>query len=378
MKARFTANVVLGKILLAASVIKSKNVIPILSCLQFKIANAKGGCRAVASDGETFISVEVPMEVLDEDKVSFCVESQDMLNCLRNLGDSTVEMSMSKDFTSLSFNYESGRFKIPCHPADEYPKPKCDMDDASRLEIGGGVLANALHSSIIAVCNDELRPMMNGINIAYGKKKVEFAASNSKILVYVSCQQEDNKQAEGSFTLPSKAAKSLISILKTSDCPVSIGHDSKKAIISAESFTMAVSLCEGKFPNYKAVIPSQEKNSVHVTVSKDELLQTLRRVLPMSSDTSRVTFSFLPDKICVDAEDVDMGMKASETLPCTSNEGTGVNICFNGYLLADLIKNIDDELILFEIENEKKSVIVRAAEAVSRDSYLSLIMPMAK
>jgi DNA polymerase-3 subunit beta len=127
------------------------------------------------------------------------------------------------------------------------------------------------------------------------------------------------------------------------------------------------------------VIPSDPEERVRI--SREPLLETVRRVSLLSSEKSNsVKLVFGEDQLEVTANSPDVG-EARETLDIPYR-GKSMQIAFNPEFLMAPLRNLDGESVLLDLIDEMSPGVIRvpstAPDAGPSDSgsFLYVLMPM--
>lgn len=139
---------------------------------------------------------------------------------------------------------------------------------------------------------------------------------------------------------------------------------------------MISKLIEGKYPNYAAVIPSDNPNKMQI--ERMPLLNAIRRVSIFGNQsTHQLRLSISNRTLQLSAEDIDYANEAREDLNCNYN-GEDMDIGFNSKFLLEMLANLDTEEVLFEFSQPNRAGLIKQIvdeEVVDKD-ILMLIMPL--
>ncbi len=148
----------------------------------------------------------------------------------------------------------------------------------------------------------------------------------------------------------------------------------RNADVYTENFEMTCRLIEGKFPNYSAVIPKDNPNIV--TVNRDALMATLRRVLIFSGAASTlVKLQLSPSKLTISSQDIDFAMSAEESLLCEYS-GNPMSIGFKGPSLLEIINNIQGEDVIVRLADASRAGVIIPAEQKENEEVQMILMPL--
>lgn len=353
-------------------VVNSKAALPVLSSILFTPKH--NHVEITTSDGDTFLSMRLPHESCDITEC-FCVGAQDLLSALKNLGEVMVTMNVDK--STITCEYGCGKFTLPRTDAQEYPTPKMDIEDSTKRVTGGKKILRAIEKTKFAVASDVLRPVLNGVHFDFSSKGLVCAATDGHKLA----RYADNTVLGGvegdsqlHLTLPIKPSNILSSILASLDEDITIMFNDRVALFYSPSFSLTTRLVEGKYPNYEMVIPKE--STVSAIIDTASIASALRRVTPMSSIYSElVKLTFEGEKVTLVAEDVEFMKSAKEEIHCDFT-GQPMTICFKGTSLMELLGNIEDNKVVMEMTDASHACVIYANDAMGKDKYLSLLMPM--
>jgi DNA polymerase-3 subunit beta len=175
------------------------------------------------------------------------------------------------------------------------------------------------------------------------------------------------------FTMPKKPSNILLTILSAIDGDIKISFNDKAISVNNKDFKLSARLLDFKYPNYESVIP--KSSPITITADKNSLLNALKRVLPMANDSSYlVEMDFGQGQVTISAKDIDFSKSASETVTCDCD--AELKIGFKGSTLIEILRNINDDNVVIELDNPSRAGVFFSAFELTRDEYLSLCMPM--
>ena len=115
---------------------------------------------------------------------------------------------------------------------------------------------------------------MSGVFFQFSSESLTFVATDAhKLVKYTREDISANESAE--FIMPKKPLNILKGILAASDEEVTIEYNNSNAKFSFENTQLICRLIDGKYPNYEAVIPKENPNTL--SISRSELLNSVKR-----------------------------------------------------------------------------------------------------
>lgn len=355
-----------------SKVIKSKNTQPILDNFLFKLE--AGVLTITASDLESTLSTKHTLENSNEEGI-IAIDAKRLMDIVKEFPEQPITLNIDNETKNIDIITSNGKFSVVGLDAEDFPTPqKIKEDERKAFVFESNLVLEGINKAIFAVADDELRPVMNGIYIQITPENIKFVATDSHKLVRYT-RSDIEVDTEGDFILPHKPASILRNIFPKEKGNVSLEVDGKNAIFSTENYTLICRLIEGSYPNYAAVIPSE--NPISITVDRLDFHNSLKRVSACSSQSSNlVRLDFSPNATKVSAQDIDFSIAGHETI--NSNlEGSEITIGFKSLFLMEIVNNLTTPEITIELSDPARAGIIvpKDAENDSEDT-LMLLMPM--
>lgn len=351
-------------------VINSKNSLPILDCFLMQLK--ENTLLLTASDGETTLTTQLEVNSSNEEGC-FAVSSKTLLDALKEIPEQPLTFDVNTQTQEITVYYQNGKYSLMGQTADEYPQIPTTGTNTVHLTLDTQALLSGITRCIFATADDELRPVMNGIYLDINSEGITFVASDGHKLVRsrnLSLQGNDR----AAFILPKKPANLLKNLLPKEQGNVEIDFDDRNATFTLENYRMVCRLIEGRYPNYNAVIPTN--NPFRATVERATLLSALRRVSVFSSQASSLVKLHLDNnQLHVSAQDIDFSTSAEESLPC-EYEGHSLSIGFKSPFLIDILNNINSPEVVIELADPSRAGVIVPVEQEENDDLLMLLMPM--
>ena len=378
-KIKFKTSDLLPKVAQAVQVVSQKNTISILENVLLQHLEGNN-MNITASDGETWLTVNTAVEHIDGE-VNCCINAQRINTALRSLGnDMDVEIEFNEENHIAKFKYPSGSFEFPFLDANEFPNPSTSEDDIANVELLNKHLLDGLSLTEFATDTDSLHPQFNGIHIDFEclPNQIVFVATDTRKLVKYTQKLDVSLETlcDKGFTLPKKAATIILQLLTNE-------NDGKSCYMSFSERTFALEcngarlstrLISGRFPNYNAVIPTD--NDKMAIVNRDALIGALKRVMAFANQKMMMaTLTFENNKLLLKTQDIDYSTSAQEIVECTyDNEPITIGFPCNG--LIDVVKNIRCEDVAIKMSDPQRAgIIVPSSQPVDTE-YISIQMPI--
>jgi DNA polymerase-3 subunit beta len=156
---------------------------------------------------------------------------------------------------------------------------------------------------------------------------------------------------------------------------VKIEYNQINAFFSFENVSMVCRLIDGRYPNYDAVIPTNNPNVL--TIDRLSLLNSIKRVAIFANQsTHQVRFKISGKELTLSAEDIDYSNEAKERLTC-SYEGEDMEIGFNSKFLQEMLSNLDNDDVKIEMSAPNRAGLILPVDTENeKEDILMLVMPV--
>lgn len=369
MKFVISSSVLSSRLMTIGRVIVQKNTIPILDCFCFDIQGTT--LTITASDNDTTLTAKAELNECDSD-VRFAVNAKTLQDAIKAIPDQPLECYLNTESYELTVEYQNGQYKLMGQSAEEYPTPAISDETRLEFDLECQKLVPSITRCMIAAANDTLRPQLNTICFDIHSQEVSLVSSNGNQLALTKLAMPE-LNAEGSYLLGTRPASLLKGMLAKAEGNVHFSIGQRTAIVHTEEYSLTSRLVEGRFPNYRSVIPQDNPNIV--TVNRLALVSALRRVLVFANAQAvLVKFRLGPNTMNISSQDIDFGKSAEENMLC-DYMGTPMRIAFKGSVLLDLINNIEGDDITLKLSDPSRAGLIVPAKQKEGEEVLMLIMP---
>ena len=369
MKFVISSSVLSSRLMTIGRVIVQKNTIPILDCFCFDIQGTT--LTITASDNDTTLTAKAELNECDSD-VRFAVNAKTLQDAIKEIPDQPLECYLNTESYELTVEYQNGQYKLMGQSAEEYPTPAISDETRLEFDLECQKLVPSITRCMIAAANDTLRPQLNTICFDIHNQEVSLVSSNGNQLALTKLAMPE-LNAEGSYLLGTRPASLLKGMLAKAEGNVHFSIGQRTAIVHTEEYSLTSRLVEGRFPNYRSVIPQDNPNIV--TVNRLALVSALRRVLVFANAQAvLVKFRLGPNTMNISSQDIDFGKSAEENMLC-DYMGTPMRIAFKGSGLLDLINNIEGDDITLKLSDPSRAGLIVPAKQKEGEEVLMLIMP---
>jgi DNA polymerase III subunit beta len=353
-----------------SGVLNANNTLPILDNFLFELNGTS--LHISASDLETTMTITVALNNAAE-AGSIAIPAKLLLDILKTFPELPLTFTVNMENMLVEISAGDGKYKLSGHNADEFPRIPV-IENATKLEINSLSLAQAINKTLFATGNDELRPVMSGVFCQLNESDITFVATDAHKLVRykrtdIACDEV------AAFILPKKPLNQLKNILASLDVPVKMEYNNVNAFFSFENINLICRLIDGKYPNYDAVIPTN--NTKKLTIDRGILLNAIKRVSIFANQSTRqIRMQISGQELTLSAEDVDLSNEAKERMNC-QYEGEDIEIGFNSKFLLEMIVNMDTDEVLLEMSAPNRAALILPVNNENKEEdILMLVMPV--
>ncbi len=370
MKFIVSSSLLLKNLQAILGVINSSNTLPILDDFLFELKEDE--LTITSSDLESTMSVTLKPDKSVEPG-SIAIPAKILVDTLKTFADIPVSFTINEENQSVEISAGEGKYKLSGHKSDEYPRTPA-IENATSIELTSSILAQAINKTLFATGNDELRVVLSGVFCELSPEDISFVATDAHKLVWY--KRRDARSADSAnFILPKKPLNLLKNILSAQEFPVKIEYSRTNAFFSFQNIHLICRLIDGKYPNYEAVIPTENPNKL--IIDRNSLLTTIRRVsIFANQSTHQVRFKITGKELVLSAEDLDFSKESKDRLTC-DYEGEDLEIGFNSKFLMEMLNNIDTDEVQLEMSAPNRAGILTPVNNENKDEdILMLVMPV--
>lgn len=352
-------------------VISSKNTLPILDNFLFKLEG--NTLHVTASDLETTLITTLTLDSAEDDGL-IALPAKIILETLREFPEQPLTFLFDIESMGIDILSSNGKFSIVGQNGSEFPALPQLNPTHNTVNLPHDLLLSGINKTLFATADDELRPVMNGINIEISPLEITFVASDAHKLVRYK-RTDAKADNDASFILPKKPASLLKNLLPKEDFDVKLQFDEKNAFFELTGFKMVSRLVEGKYPAYNSVIPLNNTNKL--VIDRVEFYNTLRRVSVFANQASNlVRLKLTATSLIVSAQDIDFAISAVEKINCEF-DGQEMEIGFKSTFLIEILSNLASTDIKMMLSDPSRAGLLLPAEKdVDHEDVLMLLMPM--
>src|SRR6266849_1770768 len=349
------------KLGIVARAVSTRASVQILSGV---LLQAEGGrLHLAATDME--LSLRSSLDAQVEGEGSVVVPGRLLVDLVRLLPDREVTIEHRAEESVVHVTPGPSTSTLNTYAADDFPRLP-DLDAVGTFTVDRESLLDTVSRVARAASRDESRPVLTGILVRFEAGKLVMAATDSYRLS-VKETELSGEVPELEAIIPARALGELSRIAQAGDS-VELGVHENQVVFAADDVWLTTRRIDGQFPNYKQLLPEAFEHDV--TISRNELLDVVRRVGVMVQRNSPLRLRFAEGELTISAQTQDVG-EARESLPVQFS-GEPLEIGFNAEFLREGIESVTTDEIQLRLISPLRPGLITAAG----DDFWYLIMPI--
>jgi len=352
------------------NVVPQKPTLPVIA--NFLLKGSPDGLSVSGTDMDMSVTTLVRCEV--EGEGSITVNAKRLMGIVRELPEGKVTIEIEGEKVGVRFEHGSSSL-MGMSPSD-FPVVK-DSIDGVPVSISGKDFFEIVDKTSFAVATERTRIALTGVYWRVSSDDMTMVATDGHRLSLV------GRKFKGDGQIMERVSEAIVppKALNLSARIFAGGTELEKVVFGDGMIlfdfgeTRVFSkLIEGPYPDYAQVIPTG--NSKKVIVGTGELEAAVRRVSVLSNSmTHQIRFSLSPGKMEISTSNIDIGGEAREVVE-VRYEGDSLLIGFNAHFLLEILRRMDTEEVLIELETPTSACILKPYSKEEKGEHLYLIMPL--
>jgi DNA polymerase-3 subunit beta len=387
MKLKITKDLFLRALSQVSSAVERRHTLPILSNLKLEVTLTH--LTLTASDLEVELVAVVPLpEGACLEVGSTTLSARKLMDICKSLPSAALIDLQSTDDRRCQLKSGNSRFMLGTLPAEDFPLLSGGSSDSlnsgTRLQVDQRALKRLLDKTAFAMAVQDVRFYLTGMLFEASESQLRTVTTDGHRLAMF----ETPAVLEGSQSVqaivPRKGVLELQRLLGTEESQLSIlvgreflsvtliqqnkPHEGQEIVDIEIRFT--TKLIDGKFPDYRRVIPKNGDKVMQVAL--DEFKQTLQRVAILSNEKLRGVFLQLNDhNMQMRANNAEQDEAVEDLL--INYQGAPLEMSFNAQYLLDIINVFEGSTLQMTLSDANASALVQDP---SENGAVFVVMPM--
>lgn len=392
----------LKPLLMVAGIVERRNTMPILANVLIR----KNGADVsfIATDLEVQISAHATFGV-DQDQAELTVNARKLIDILRAL-PATGDVRLSLNASKLVIQSGKSRFSLQTVSATEFPTLTELVKRDLQVTLTSSQLKHLFNMTYFAMAHQDIRYYLNGTLMVFQRQRVHTVGTDAHRLAHCSLPVDkvEGIEPEGvmedllpigevgaveevnhgevveaiekpepsvDVIIPRKTVLEMQRLLPDSEDPVIVDVGIGQIRFRYGDVELISKLVEGKFPDYKRVIPTGYTR--HFEVDRERLLGSLNRAAIMTSDKLRsVRIQLENNVMTVSSRNAEQEDALEEIDIDYSFEPLDVG--FNVAYLQEFLSSVKAETVQWSVMPDTNASILLSVPG--DESFQYVVMPM--
>lgn len=356
--------------------ISSKTTIPILTGLKLVLTEA--GLMLTGSDAdisiEAFISADDEKNELEVGSTgSIVLPARFFGEIVKKLPEDTLTLEVKDNFQT-ELRSGPAAFTINGLDANNYPNlPVIDTD--KQVVLDAAVLKQLIAQTVIAVSNQESRPILTGIHLVLANQELLAVATDSHRLSQRKIQLDIDADIHYDVIIPGKSLVELSRTVGDDVENVEMRIAENQVLFVAGTTSFYSRLLEGNYPETSRLIPTS--SSTQVEFNAPQLLSAIERASLLSHESHNNVVKLALDpatnKVTIYGNSPDVG-NVEESLNGQNLSGEELEISFNPDYMKDALRSFGQTEIRVAFTSALRPFTLVPTE--DADHFIQLITPV--
>jgi DNA polymerase-3 subunit beta len=352
----------------AQGIVEKKTAMPILSNVLFTSLE-EGKVTITATDLEVGMTGEHDANVIKGGSIT--ISARHLFDIVRSLPDDDVTIK-KLDNNWAEIKCGNVEYKMLGMAAEEF-QGLPDIENVELFSVDPLSLKEMIEKTIYAVSTDETRYNLNGSFLEKTDEGFRMVATDGHRLSMIDSKlaEDVSKSAFGEgIIIPKKGLLEMKRLIESEEGECAIGLDKNNLVFKMDNVTVIMRLLDGKFPEYRQVIPDQQK--IVLKLDRKMLFDSLKRVSILSSDrTLGLKVNLKKNLLQINTSNPDLG-EAREDIDI-DYDGPELTVGFNAKYLLDALSSINTQEVNLSLEDDLSPGVFNP---IDNDKYTCVVMPM--
>lgn len=296
------------------------------------------------------------------------VPAKKLLDICRSLPENS-DIAVQMQGESCILTCGKTKFTLSTLSAAEYPNLESWQGEVE-LSLSRLQLRKLLDDTAFSMANQDVRYYLNGLLFEVDNGTLTAVATDGHRLAMSTLPLAAVAGQQKQIIIPRKGVLEIMRLLANDEQLVSLSLGQNHIRLSDSSFSFSSKLIDGRFPDYRRVLP---RNSTKlVTAHRSVLKDACTRASILSNEKYRgVRFTLSPAELQIVANNPEH--EQAEEVIEVEYQGDNLEIGFNvGYLL-DVLNSLSTDLVILHLNDSNSSALL---EGVGNEGAAYVVMPM--
>ena len=366
MKLTVSRETFLAKLGIAVRGASTRSAIQTLAGVLIRVE--EGRAELEATDME--LGLRVSLEPTESSPGKAVIPGRLLLDVVRSLPADSLSLEYRSAQQDVELVSGSAKFHLRTLPPEDFPKlPETPTDGVMRVP--SAAFVDTIARVARAASRDETRPHLTGVLVTASGRELRMVATDSYRLSVKETQLAEGLEGSLEANVPARTLQELGRIAGAGSAEtIGVTALENQVVFTVDDVMLSSRLVEGRFPNYQQLLPEAYEHELKV--SREELLEVVRRVGLLAQRNAPLRLSFSEGALDVSAQTPDVG-EASESLPIPFN-GEPLEIGFNPEFFRDGLESAESEELILKLISPLRPGLLESGDEGS--NFVYLVMPI--
>ena len=347
-------------------VVEKRQTMPILGNVLFQVS--QNTLTVTASDLEIETRASTELESSESD-FSVTLPAIKLNSIVRAVPDG---LTVVMDFNEMRCDLSAGRskFKLSTLPADDFP-----IIDLTQIELSFSLqqhqLKQLIHNTAFAMASQDVRFYLNGMLFDISHQTLRVVATDGHRLSTCTTELATEGLTATQAILPRKGVLELQKLIGDDESLISFALAKNYLTVQFEDTVFTCKLVDGRFPDFKRVIP--QTNDQLVQIDRTLLKSLLQRSAILSNDKFKgIRLALAPNLLSVHAQNSDQDESHEDM--AIDYQGAEMEIGFNVNYIIDVLNSMNDDCVTLSMKDANSSCLIDSLGDACTCQHV--IMPM--
>lgn len=348
----------------AGGVVERRQTLPILANVLIQV---QGDILEItATDLE--VELRTQARAKTDSGGAFTVSARKLLDICKALPPN-AEITIDVDGEKAVIRSGRSRFTLGLLPAQDYPAIEPSVS-SQVFTVEERILKRLLDKTQFAMAQQDVRYYLNGLMLECQDRVLRAVATDAHRLALCEVAAIGGEDLEFQVIVPRKAVVELGRLLTEAQTKAQIELSTNHLRMHTSELVFTTKLIDGKYPDYRRVIPQESENAL--TVDKESLRLALIRASILSNEKYRgIRVKLSPGLMELLAHNPEQ--EEAEEQVEIAYQGTELVIGFNVGYLVDVLGAIEEQMVEVDLRDSNSSALIHG---VGSDDTRYVVMPM--
>ena len=349
---------------IASKAVDTNNTLPVLNNVHLNAEGKK--LHFTSTNLEVAITYHIETEIEEGGQVT--IPAKLLTSYVNYLKDGDIDIKV--DGVDMQLKTNDSITRIKGIAAEEFP-PIPNVEREGGFKIQSNELKQAIHQVVFAAALNTTRPILGGVYFVIEEGVLHLVSTDSYRLSEKSLSVSE-VEGEIDCVIPAKTILELGAILDTVSPEVVVevimSKNQVKFVIGQVEMTSR--LIEGKFPNYKQIIPQSSKTQVEFDVAALSLI--LKRInIFAKENNNKVVLKMADGKVKITTDSTQYGEGEIEVQAIIN--GDEGEIALNAQFLLEALGHLSSGKVTLEMGEKTAPVMLKPN---GKADFVHIIMPL--